>query len=94
MGFGERSAIHGCRPTVRLYERPECHLCEEAMAELEELRADGLRFEVQRVDIESDDALLRRYVERIPVIELGGEEVSALGLDADELRRRLATVSP
>ena len=81
------------RPTVKLYERPDCHLCEEALAELEELRASGLAFEIERVDIDADDELLRRHLERIPVIELNGREVSSLGLDADGLRARLATVS-
>jgi glutathione S-transferase len=81
------------RPTVRVLERPDCHLCEEALAELEEMRAAGAAFEIERVDIDSDEELLRRHLERIPVIELEGVEVSALGLDADGLRARLATVS-
>ncbi len=46
------------------------------------------------MDIDSDEDLLRRHLESIPVIELDGEEVSRLGLDADALRARLATVSP
>jgi glutaredoxin len=77
------------RPTVVLYGRPDCHLCDEARTGLEELRGDGVQFELEEVDIESDDALLRRYLERIPVIELGGEIVSELFLDADALRDRL-----
>ena len=80
-------------PLVKLYERPDCHLCEVALAELEALRADGLEFELERVDIDSDDELLRSHLELIPVIELEGEEVSRLGLDSDALRARLATVS-
>jgi hypothetical protein len=81
------------KPIVRVYERPDCHLCEEALAELERMRASGASFEIERVDIESDEELLRRHLERIPVIELAGAEVSVLGLDADGLRARLATVS-
>jgi len=50
-------------------------------------------FELDEVDIESDDGLLRRYLERIPVIELDGEIVSELWLDADGLRARLDTLS-
>jgi hypothetical protein len=45
------------------------------------------------VDIESDEALLESFLERIPVIELDGEVVSELGLDADGLRARLDTLS-
>ena len=36
---------------------------------------------------------LRRYLERIPVIELNGEPVSELGLDEGGLRARLGAVS-
>ena len=79
---------------VTLYERPDCHLCEVALAELEALRAAGLAFAIERVNIDSDERLLRRHLERIPVIELDGAEVSHLGVDADGLRSRLATVSP
>ena len=76
-----------------LYARPDCHLCDEARAGLEQLRADGVSFELEEVDIECDDELLRRYLERIPVIELDGEIVSELFLDAGGLRARLDTLS-
>jgi glutaredoxin-like protein DUF836 len=55
--------------------------------------AAGLAFELEEVDIDSDDELLRRYLEKIPVVELEGEVVSELGLDAASLRVRLATLS-
>jgi hypothetical protein len=45
------------------------------------------------VNIDSDDKLLARYLERIPVIVLDGQIVSELGLDSGELRARLDTVS-
>ena len=78
---------------VRLYTRPDCHLCDEAREGLQALRADGVNFELEEIDIESDEALLRRYLERIPVIELDGRVVAELGLDLDGLRARLDTVS-
>lgn len=80
-------------PAIRLYERPDCHLCEEALKSLRALREEGIAFTLERVDIESDEELLRRHLERIPVIELDGEEVSDLVLDVDGLRARLATLS-
>jgi glutaredoxin len=80
-------------PTVVLYGRPDCHLCDEARAGLEGLRAQGLAFELKEVDIESDDELLRRYLERIPVVEVSGEIISELHLDEDGLRARLDTLS-
>jgi glutaredoxin len=80
-------------PRVTLYARPDCHLCDEARAGLEALRADGLGFELQEVDIDTDERLHKRFLERIPVIELDGEIVSELFLDADGLRARLGTLS-
>jgi glutaredoxin len=76
-----------------LYARPDCHLCDEARAGLERLLADGVSFELEEVDIDSDDELLKRYLERIPVVELNGEIISELWLDADELRARISTLS-
>lgn len=76
-----------------LYARPDCHLCDEARAGLERLLAEGVSFELEEVDIDSDDELLKRYLERIPVVELNGEVVSELWLDADGLRARISTLS-
>jgi glutaredoxin len=80
-------------PSVVLYGRPDCHLCDEARAGLERLRADGLDFEIVNVDIETDDELHARFLERIPVVEVDGAIVSELFLDADGLRTRLDTLS-
>jgi glutathione S-transferase len=80
-------------PLVRLYARPDCHLCDEARAGLERLRAEGLDFELEEVDIDADDRLHARFLERIPVVELDGEVISELHLDADGLRARLDTLS-
>ncbi|HEY1238025.1 MAG TPA: glutaredoxin family protein [Solirubrobacterales bacterium] len=80
-------------PRVVLYGRPDCHLCDEARVGLERLRANGLEFEIDEVDIETDEELHRRFLERIPVVEFDGEIVSELFLDADGLRARLDTLS-
>jgi glutathione S-transferase len=80
-------------PRVRLYARPDCHLCDEARQGLLQLQSDGLEFRLEEVDIDADDELHRRYLERIPVIELEGEIISELFLDADGLRARLDTLS-
>jgi glutaredoxin len=78
--------------TVVVYSRPGCHLCEEALAQIVALHEDGYRFELHEVDIESHDLLLRRYLERIPVVEVDGAEVSELVLDRDALKAKLDTV--
>jgi glutaredoxin len=76
---------------VVLYARPGCHLCDDAREMLERARA-AVPFELQERDIEDDDALLRRYLERIPVIEVDGEEAFELLVDETELGRYLARV--
>jgi Glutaredoxin-like domain (DUF836) len=80
-------------PRVVLYARPDCHLCDEARADLERLRADGLDFEIDEIDIETDDELHARFLERIPVVEFDGEIVAELFLDVNGLRARLDTLS-
>ncbi len=78
--------------TVTLYSRDGCHLCDEARAAILGLRGEGLRFGFEEVDIEGDDALLSRLMERIPVVEVDGEHVTELIIDLDALRSRIDTV--
>ena len=53
------------------------------------LHVEGYRFELLEVDIESDDLLLRRLLEKIPVVEIDGEVVSELVFDETAVRARL-----
>ncbi len=77
---------------VLVYSRPECHLCAEAIEAIAAMHRDDRRFELIEVDVESDETLLRRMLERIPVVEIDGEVVSELVLDAAAVRTRLDTV--
>jgi hypothetical protein len=88
------SAAPGARelPLVVLYGRPGCHLCEEALAGLVAIHAEGTPFELVEIDIESDERLHRELLELIPVIEVDGARVSELVPDLDAVRTRLATV--
>jgi len=72
--------------------RDGCHLCEEAVEALVALHGEGYRFELQEVDIESEELLLRQMLEKIPVVEIDGETVSELVLDETAVRARLDTV--
>jgi glutaredoxin len=74
--------------TVTLYGRPGCHLCDDARAVLERIRADA-PFALEEIDVESDDRLLARYLERIPVVALDGEELFDFFVDEGGLRERL-----
>ena len=67
-----------------LYSRPGCHLCDDARVVLQRI---GEPFD--EVDIDSDDELFKRYLERIPVIALDGEELYDFFVDERDLRRRV-----
>jgi hypothetical protein len=60
--------------TVTLYGRPGCHLCDDARAALLRVR-EHTPFAFEERDITADDDLHRRYLERIPVVALDGEEL-------------------
>jgi glutaredoxin len=86
-------SVAATRPAeVVVYSRPGCHLCEEAIAALVALHREGYRFEMHEVDIDSDDLLLRRHLERIPVVEVDGIVASELIFDQRAVRARLDTV--
>jgi glutaredoxin len=75
-------------PTLTLYSRAGCHLCDDARAALERVRARA-PFALREIDIETDDALLGRYLERIPVVTLDDEELFAYFVDETALEARL-----
>mgnify|MGYP001417661342 CR=1 FL=1 len=76
---------------VTVHVRAGCHLCDDALAVLERLRSE-YAFSLHVVDIESDDRLHARYLERIPVVSLDGEELYDFHVDESDLTRRLRAV--
>ncbi len=73
---------------VVLYGREGCCLCDDARAVLARVRAQR-PFHLTELDIDRDEALLRAYLERIPVVTIDGVEVFELWVDESELRQRL-----
>jgi hypothetical protein len=67
-------------PTLILYARDGCHLCEEARADLQAaleervIRGDPIA-RVRVVDIDADADLNARYSDVIPVMLLNGTEI-------------------
>jgi hypothetical protein len=70
---------------LTLYSRPECHLCEEMLAELMPVVAGRARIEI--VDITDDEALHARYLLEIPVLAHRDRELSRHRLDRAGLER-------
>jgi uncharacterized membrane protein len=56
--------------TVTLYTRKECHLCDQAKADLESLQSTHPHRLVE-IDIDSEPILQKAYLAEIPVIEVG-----------------------
>ena len=76
------------RVHVVLYSRPGCHLCDDARAVIE---AERLRmpFDLDEVDIETDDELVKAYGIRIPVVTVDGVERFEISVDPVEFARAL-----
>jgi hypothetical protein len=79
-------------PLVTLYGKPGCHLCDDAREVVERVRADH-PFELEEVDVSLAPELNREYGERIPVLELDGEELFEFHVDEAELVRRVDRVN-
>lgn len=71
-------------PLVTLYGKPECCLCDQAMAVLEDA-CRHVPFDIEKKDISGDAALVERYGLSIPVIMIDGREVFRHRIDKDRL---------
>ncbi len=86
------------RPTLTIYRRPGCHLCDDAELLLRDELAERARaglppVEVVRVDISTDPELESRYRRRIPVFAIGEVE-SELVTSGRQVREFLAHALP
>jgi len=62
------------QPTLTVYSRDCCHLCDEMIEALRKLQ--GLfHFEITVIDIDTDPELARRHGEKVPVLTHGGREL-------------------
>lgn len=75
-------------PTVRLYSKPGCHLCEHAEDLLEEITAE-CPLDVEIIDITTDTDLFERYRYEIPVIAVEGGGTISGRITIEDLRRAL-----
>jgi glutaredoxin len=80
------------RPTLTLYTKPGCHLCEaveQAIAQVARRRP----LEVVLRNILDDPADLERYQYEIPVVLLDGVEIARYRLTAEELEAAVARLT-
>ena len=78
---------------VTLYTRRGCHLCDDAKAVLDAVRAEQA-FDLSIVDIDSDPAIVARFTNDVPVIAVDGRVAFKHRLTADALLGRLRRPEP
>jgi Glutaredoxin-like domain (DUF836) len=74
-------------PNLILYERANCHLCDEARLLLDELVGPDA---YERIDVDSSDELVVRYGFRVPVLALDGVDRLEAPITGPDLRALLA----
>jgi glutaredoxin len=73
---------------VRIYTKARCPLCDEARAVLADL-ASRVSFTLEEVDIRSSGTAWARFRYQVPVVEVDGEVVSTLRVNAATLEKRV-----
>lgn len=83
----------GERDRVVLYVRAGCHLCEPARELVVALAAEaGAGWREVDIDLsDPQDGLVERYGELVPAVTVDGVQQGYWRLDADRLRRALAS---
>ena len=83
-------ASESIMPTLRLYSRQGCHLCEVLLEQLlPEIRG---KMSVEVVDIDTNAEWRAAYNERIPVLEYDGEFLCQYHLDMTALAAKLREI--
>ena len=73
---------------VTIYSRENCHLCDVALEALKSVEAE-LNFKIEKIDIDKDSDLVRKYGEEVPVIHIDGKHHDMFRVDLDRFRSSL-----
>jgi len=79
------------RPTLLIYGRQDCHLCDVAKEAAATLQR-RLDFTVEVRDVDDDPAWRAAYGEQVPVGFIGDRKVFKYRLDAEALERALRSL--
>ncbi len=81
------------RPSIVVYTRTGCGLCvaaERLVAREAQRRAPlPSRADIEVVDVDADEELVRRFGVRVPVVVVDGREVAELEVSRDAVRGAL-----
>ena len=90
------AAGRGHKVRVKLYTRPNCHLCDEAKREMAAAACEDL-YSLEEIDVDTDPELRRRYGWDVPVVTVNGSPAFKHRLTRaafrDEIRRALSSAS-
>jgi glutaredoxin len=75
---------------VVIYSRKGCHLCEVVKETLTKLHRRG-GFNLQEIDVDSDDQLRRQFTDEVPVVFIDGRKAFKYHMDEYEFLRKLAS---
>jgi len=73
---------------VTVYSRNNCHLCDVAMESLESVKTE-LDFEIEKIFIDGDNELTKKYGEEVPVIHIDGVHHDMFRVDLERFRSSL-----
>lgn len=76
------------RHRIVFYTKPGCHLCEDALALLNRLQNE-IALTIQTIDITTDDALFKKYFDKIPVLRIDDRVTLAAPIDEKDVRAAL-----
>ena len=79
-------------PSLTVYSRTYCHLCDDMLAALQPLQARH-GFALQVIDVDSDPDLEQRYGELVPLLMHGEHELCRYRLDAVAVTAYLVEIS-
>ena len=77
-------------PSVVVYSRKGCHLCEVVKNSLEKLSLHG-GFSWREIDIDTDAELRQQFNDEVPVVFIDGRRAFKYHMDEQEFLRRLNT---
>ena len=77
---------------VIIYSRPGCHLCDEAKAVILSSGCTD-QFDLEEINIESDEELLRKYQYDIPVIAIDGVESFIHRVNPKEFKTQITRIN-
>ena len=74
---------------VTIYSRSNCHLCEVALGVLEQLQGE-IDFAIEKLFIDNDSELEKKYGEQVPVILINGVMHDFFRVDPERFRTSIS----